>query len=153
VSRQLNRRPPSRNPAKKIIIACEGSKTEPGYFKSIRKELRLGTLNIIVLPHQGKTDPDSIIDQVIEERKKMKRNKGWRQDGDTAWAVFDVDEHIAQSPEKWKSTILRAKDKDIKLAITNPCFELWYLIHFQDHLAEISRNRLIDLLKLSLENS
>lgn len=27
--RKLNRRPPSREPAQKILIACEGSKTEP----------------------------------------------------------------------------------------------------------------------------
>jgi len=142
----MNRRPPKRNPVKKIIIACEGSKTEPGYFKSIRKELRLGTLNIIVLPHQGKTDPDSIIEQVIKERKEMKRNRTWIE-GDTAWAVFDVDEHIAQSRKNWQRAINRAKDKDIKLAITNPCFELWYLIHFQDHSKYISREGVIKLLK------
>lgn len=58
--RKLNRRPPSREIAQKILIACEGSKTEPIYFESIRNELRLRTLNIIVL-RQNKTDPRGIV--------------------------------------------------------------------------------------------
>ncbi|MEH2238030.1 RloB family protein [Nostoc sp.] len=31
--------------------------------------------------------------------------------------------------------------------MTNPCFELWYLIHFQDHFAQITRDRLVNLLE------
>lgn len=40
MSRPLQRRPASRNIEKIILIACEGSKTEPLYFKSIRQDLR-----------------------------------------------------------------------------------------------------------------
>lgn len=144
--RKLNRRPPSRTLVRKIVIACEGSKTEPGYFESIRKELRLRTLQIIVLRHQGRTDPRSIIERVIEERQEMRRNQTWTE-GDSAWAVFDGDEHIEQSPENWKNAITLAKNQKIQLAITNPCFELWYLIHFQNHFAQISRDRVINLLE------
>jgi hypothetical protein len=151
VPRKLNRRPSSRNIVRKIVIACEGSKTEPRYFKSIGNELRLETLQIIVLPHQGKTDPRSIIERVIEERHEMKRNQAWT-NGDSAWAVFDGDEHIEQSPEKWKSAIALAKKQKIQLAITNPCFELWYLIHFRDHFAQISRDREINLLVKHISN-
>jgi hypothetical protein len=151
VPRNLKRRPPSKNPVNKILIACEGSKTEPGYFESIRKELRLRTLQIIVLRHRGKTDPGSIIERVIEERQFMKRNQAWT-DGDNAWAVFDGDEHIEKSPENWKSAIALAKKQKIQLAITNPCFELWYLIHFQDYFAQITRDRVINLLAKHIPN-
>jgi hypothetical protein len=146
VPRKLNRRPPSRDIVRKIVIACEGSKTEPGYFESIRKELRLRTLQIIVLRHQGRTDPRSIIERVVEARQEMKRKQAWT-DGDSAWAVFDGDEHIEQSPENWKSAIVLATKQKIQLAITNPCFELWYLIHFQDYCAPITRDRVINLLE------
>ncbi|HEY9674425.1 MAG TPA: RloB family protein [Waterburya sp.] len=149
--RKLNRRPPRRDIVRKIVIACEGSKTEPGYFESIRKELRLQTLQIVVLRHQGQTDPRSIIERVIEERQEMKRNQAWT-DGDSAWAVFDGDEHIEQSPTNWKSSIALAKKQKIQLAITNPCFELWYLIHFQDHFSQIPRNRVINLLEKHISN-
>lgn len=149
--RKLNRRQPTRNPIQKIVIACEGSKTEPGYFESIRRELRLRTLQIIVLRHQGRTDPRSIIERVIEERKEMKSNQAWTE-GDSAWAVFDGDEHIEQSPDNWRSAIDLATKQKIKLAITNPCFELWYLIHFQDYFAQITRDRVINLLGKHIPN-
>ena len=65
MSRKLERRQPSRKITQKILIACEGSKTEPIYFNSIRNELRSSTLEIIVLDNQGKTDPGNIIETHI----------------------------------------------------------------------------------------
>ena len=91
-------------------------------LESIRNELRLRTLQIIVL-RQNKTDPRGIIERLIEERKQMKQNQEWSHK-DSAWAVFDGDEHIEQSYANWKSAIDRANSQDIQLAITNPCFEL-----------------------------
>jgi hypothetical protein len=143
--RKLNRRPPSREIAQKILIACEGSKTEPIYFESIRNELRLRTLNIIVL-RQNKTDPRGIIERLIDERQQMKRNQEWS-NKDVAWAVFDGDEHIEKGSASWKSAIDRAKSQNIQLAITNPCFELWYLIHFQDHFSQIKSDKVLNHLK------
>jgi hypothetical protein len=151
VPRKLNRRPPSRNIAQKILIACEGSKTEPIYFNSIRNELRSSTLDIIVLPHQNKTDPRSIVERLIEERQQRKDNQQWSKE-DKAWAVFDGDEHIEKSLANWQSAISRATSQKINLAITNPCFELWYLIHFQDHFAQINRDRLVNLLGKHIPN-
>lgn len=149
--RQLNRRPPTRKVAQKILIACEGSKTEPIYFESIRNDLRLPTLKIIVLRHQSKTDPRSIIERLIEERQQMKDNQEWSKD-DNAWAVFDGDEHIEKSLDKWNSAISRANKQNINLAITNPCFELWYLIHYQDNLAQITREKIIKALGKHINN-
>ncbi|GJD15187.1 hypothetical protein RIVM261_001430 [Rivularia sp. IAM M-261] len=57
--------------------------------------MRLRTLQIIVL-RQNKTDPRGIIERLIEERKQMKQNQEWSHK-DSAWAVFDGDEHIEQS--------------------------------------------------------
>lgn len=148
---KFKRNPPSRQPARKILIACEGSKTEPDYFKSIRQDLRSSTLEIIILPSQCKTDPWSIIEQAIEKRKEMRTDSRWLQ-GDTAWAVFDGDEHIEKSIANWRSAIDRAKSQKIQLAITNPYFELWYLIHFQNQFAQINRNRAIALLKDYIPN-
>lgn len=144
--RKLARQRPSKKIGQKILIACEGSKTEPGYFESIRRELRLTTLQIILVPHRGKTDPRSVVDTAIEKRQEMRREKSWTQ-GDKAWAIFDGDEHIEQNYENWKGAIDRAKSQDVHLAITNPCFEFWYLIHFRDHFSQINRDRVVTLLK------
>ena len=149
--RKLNRQRPSKEIGQKILIVCEGSKTEPSYFESIRKELRLSTLNIIVLPHPGRTDPRSIIEHTIEKRQEMKQERSWTQ-GDKAWAVFDGDEHIEQNYDNWQSAINRANSQKIHLAITNPCFEFWYLIHFRDHFAQITRDRANALLGEHISN-
>lgn len=76
----------------------------------------------------------------------MKDEKRWS-NKDVAWAVFDGDEHIEKSRASWDNAINRAKNQNIQLAITNPCFELWYLIHFQEHLGQINRGKLIKLLE------
>lgn len=152
--RQLNRRSPTRNVGKIILIACEGSKTEKIYFESLKKDLRLPTLTIrevTVLPHQNRTDPRSIIERLIEERQQMRNEQRWSQK-DEAWAVFDGDEHIEKSLDKWNSAISRAKSQKINLAITNPCFELWYLIHFQDNLSQTTRDKIIKLLGKHIKN-
>lgn len=50
------------------------------------------------------------------------------------WCVFDVDEHPHIPDAKQQ-----ARDNGILLAISNPCFELWALLHFQDQTAHIER--------------
>jgi hypothetical protein len=56
---------------------------------------------------------------------------------DEVWCVFDVDDHPRVDDAKQQ-----ARDNGIKLAISNPCFELWVLLHFQDQRAHISRAQL-----------
>jgi hypothetical protein len=36
----------------------------------------------------------------------------------------------------------QARDNGIRIAISNPCFELWILLHFQDQRAHIERGAL-----------
>jgi hypothetical protein len=51
------------------------------------------------------------------------------------WCVFDVDEHPLLAEAKHQ-----ASANHIKTAISNPCFELWVLLHFQDQRAHIARS-------------
>jgi hypothetical protein len=55
-------------------------------------------------------------------------------DYDEVWCVFDIDEHPFV-PE----TKRQARDNEISTAISNPCFELWIRLHFQDRRAHIER--------------
>ena len=50
--------------------------------------------------------------------------------------MFDVDEH----PEI-KQSVNRARQKGVKVAVSNPCFELWLVLHNQDQTAYIHRNK------------
>jgi hypothetical protein len=88
---------------RKIIIACEGKKTEYGYFQEIRKSMRLPTLQIFVV-HPDATDPRSIVRAAVEERRKRRADRSWM-DKDEAWAVFDGDEHIISNPANWNDAL------------------------------------------------
>ena len=46
------------------------------------------------------------------------------------WCVFDIDTHPNVTEAKQQ-----ARDNGIFLAVSNPCFELWILLHFQDQFA------------------
>ncbi|HSG38085.1 MAG TPA: RloB family protein, partial [Thermoanaerobaculia bacterium] len=61
------------------------------------------------------------------------------------WCVFDVDDH----PDL-ESLRQEAEQNGISLAISNPCFELWALLHFQNHTSHIERQVLASLLRRRL---
>jgi RloB-like protein len=51
------------------------------------------------------------------------------------WCVFDIDEHpyVARALEL-------ATASGISVSVTNPCIELWFLLHFQEQNAAIDRH-------------
>ena len=48
--------------------------------------------------------------------------------------LIDAHEYVPEAKEK-------AAANNIKLAISNPCFELWLLLHFQEQSAHIERHQ------------
>ncbi len=134
-----------RTVGKKIIIACEGKKTEYGYFEEIRKSMRLPTLRVFVV-HPDATDPLSIVQAAIDYLQERKNEKAWTA-GDRAWAVFDGDEHRLENPVNWNDALQLAQSKEIHLAISNPCFEFWYLLHYREHAAHLTRQAAQRLLR------
>lgn len=146
----FQRRPPSREIGRKVVIACEGSKTEPGYFEGIRIALRLPTVQVVVIADKG-ADPLRVVNAALAERERQERKQTWTME-DCAWAVFDGEEHRANDPANWKEALRSAERNGIRLAISNPCFELWYLLHFQDHTAERTRDQVRQLLKRHLRD-
>lgn len=56
---------------------------------------------------------------------------------DEIWCVFDVDAHLNVS-----QAIIDAEQSDIHVAVSNPCFELWLVLHCQDQRAHVERRRI-----------
>lgn len=50
---------------------------------------------------------------------------------DEIWCVFDV-EWPRNHPDL-QGVVEQARQNDIEVAISNPCFELWLILHLQDH--------------------
>ena len=64
----FRRKKPNRDPAPKVVIACEGAKTEREYFLALRRELGLTSVIILVL-HEA-TDPRNIVTQAKTAKKE-----------------------------------------------------------------------------------
>jgi DNA-binding transcriptional ArsR family regulator len=61
-ARELLRRKAQRQPAERLLIVCEGSKTEPLYLGEIRQQLRLPSANVQVQPAAYGTEPLRIVE-------------------------------------------------------------------------------------------
>jgi hypothetical protein len=140
--KSLRRRSPYREALGSILIVCEGTKTEPEYFR------HLGSLHRTVLRmdiRPAGVDPKALVERAVEIMKAAEMDAQRKGDShlsyDSVWCVFDVDDHRRLSDAKQQ-----ALANGIKLAISNPCFELWFLLHFQDHMSYIHRDKLSKLL-------
>ena len=118
--RNFQRRPSHRSPKARVLVVCEGERTEPLYFEAMRDRLRLNTL--VVKATKG-VDPRTLVNMAREEERKERRN-GER--FDFVYCVFDRDSH-PQFDEASKTAL----DRGSKLARSWPCFEFWLLLHFE----------------------
>lgn len=120
------RRKKLREPYDVVLIVCEGAKTEPAYFSSLKNELRLSSTNIHICGRECGSAPISVVDYAIDECKK---SGGYNR----VYCVFDKDRHVSYvaAVDKVRRTKLRGGTKIF--AITSvPCFEYWLLLHFDD---------------------
>ncbi len=69
----------------------------------------------------------------------MKEKKISEDDCDQIWCVFDVDDYWQQNKNKFKKSLEIANKNHIKIAYSNECFELWFLLHFNLVETAISR--------------
>lgn len=137
--RPIKRRGPSRQPKIRILVVCEGKKTEPGYLKQFQHHVRNPRVHIESLGPAGV--PISVVERAISERTlaeaEARRQRDENLRWDQVWAVFDIDDHPNVTAAKQL-----AIDNGIALAVSNPCFELWPLLHFADQRAHIERAKL-----------
>ncbi len=134
--RALARRPPRVAPRPKILVVCEGISTEPRYFKDLIRDFRVSLVEIVVDDRGGV--PKTLVERAVEEKRKSELLA--RRTGDSSlkyeeiWCVYDVDEH-----PKLQDARQQAEAHGIRIAVSNPCFELWFLLHFRDQSAHIER--------------
>ena len=85
--------------------------------------------------------PVTVVETAIAERERAEADARRQRDEnlrwDQVWAVFDMDDHPNVATAKQL-----ALDNDIQLAISNPSFELWALLHFAEQRSHIERGKL-----------
>jgi hypothetical protein len=118
---------------KELLILVEGRVTEEAYLLFWSRRWRRRALVEI---HEFRGTPMSLVEKAVEVRAEEKRQekRGRGRAHDEVWCAFDIDEH----PHLAEAIELAGRN-GISLAISNPCIELWFLLHFVDQRAHLER--------------
>lgn len=128
--RRPARRAAFRDPKPVILVVTEGEVTEPEYLRGYESACRNARVNIEFGPEHGV--PKTLVELAKQSKQEAESRAKSEKDAnlayDSVWCVFDIDEHPAVGEAQQM-----ARDNGIDLAISNPCFELWLLLHFRDN--------------------
>lgn len=127
---------------RRILIVCEGEKTEPSYFRAFpEKPDVFDSLDIKGIGN----NTVYVVNKAIELRDKaIKEGNPYIE----TWAVFDKDDF----PQKdFESAIKIAVENKIHVAYSIECFELWYLLHFNFYDTGMHRTDYFDKLSILLK--
>lgn len=128
-------------PFKKYFIICEGRNTETFYFKKlidIRKQLNIhNNISIILLEktgeHENLSNPHKLIEFAEEQKNNFDLN--FDKEHDKMIIVFDAD--IFENKVKGYDELIKNGEKNNILAITNPSFEIFLLLHIKDAVENV----------------
>jgi len=126
--KKSNRKIHTRDLIERILIVCEGEKTEPNYF---RKFLIDENKCYVKTTGEG-------YNTVRLVQKAIKVQKESMPPYNKVWCVFDRDSFPAKDFNK---AIKEAKKKGIEVAYSNEAFELWYFLHFDYCDSAMSRDQ------------
>ena len=120
----LRRRTGTRSRRRTFVVLCEGTVTEPGYLDALKRlrEVRdVASVRIEVDRDRSGAVPLTLVEAAIELKKR-------NDEIDEIWCLFDVE---APKPHpNLKRALDRASDAGINTAVSNPCFEVWLVLHF-----------------------
>lgn len=132
-SRRRNGKPLKRTPGKRpelrtIVVFCEGANSEPDYVRALKQLTHVAENTALELRiHPERSVPLPLVRMAVQQKSDP--------EVDECWCIFDV-EWPQNHPHLSEAKAL-AESNGVDLAISNPCFELWLILHFRDHHAYI----------------
>lgn len=121
----LRRGKPTRNPKRTILVFTEGEVTEPAYvnaLKQLEHVRRSTSIRIDVARDHAVPFP------LVESALRAARDD----EVDEVWCLLDV-EAPQSHPKLREARAKAAAHEKVHLAFSNPCFELWIVLH-DEHL-------------------
>ncbi len=112
-----------------FVVATEGKDTERIYFEALRKKLQMSRIRLEILSSDNN---ESAPNKVFERLQKFQDLYDVNQK-DQLWVIIDKDH--------WKDKMLSEiaqycfSQKNYYMGLSNPCFELWLLLHCEDVMA------------------
>lgn len=126
---------------KLFIIAVEGTKTEPQYFALFNDQQSVIRVNCLKGSHDS--SPPQVLKRMEDHLKKETLRES-----DEAWLVVDKDQWTEQQLtqlHEWSQ-----KNDNYGFALSNPKFEYWLLLHFEDGAGIATSHECTDRLKYHL---
>lgn len=115
-------RRPRRVERSRILVVTEGVKTEVQYLEGLVQFLRSTGATIRgVRPKGVGKDPSRVV------RAALDLNAQDPDGYDEVWVLVDVDEHTTLD-----DALLEARANGIPAIVSNPCFEIWLIWHYED---------------------
>lgn len=115
-----------------FLIVCEDEKTEKEYFEQFVDLFPDRTL--YVRPVGTGLSPLGVVERAIIERFELEEEskKEFGQD-DAIWVVFDKDDADLNDTTRqhFERAFEIARENEFKIAYSNECFELWFLLHLE----------------------
>lgn len=129
-----------KEPYRKYFFICEGANTETWYFRKlidIRKSLNIHPLIDIRLLEKTEEDKDiSFPRKLIAFAESQKDNEdiSFDRERDKMIIVFDAD--IFEEKVQDYDEVVALGEKENIIAVSNPAFELFLLLHFENAFEE-----------------
>lgn len=123
---KLSRSGPKRAERHVIALYSEGEVTEPQYFRSLSQlpEIKDRTKLSLRIDMVGAV-PLTLVQAAISDKNADRANE--------YWCVFDVE--WPRHHPNLKEALGLAERNGIRVAVSNPNFELWLILHHQDQTA------------------
>lgn len=126
--------------ARLFLVVTEGARTEPDYLHAL-EAARVIPVERVKLrvhgPESGASAPRHLVEQAAKHREAI---TPWQTD-DEVWLLFDVDLQSGSNREaQVRETVRDASQRGWNVAVSNPCFELWYLLHADSPPDEVPSN-------------
>ncbi|PSK95725.1 RloB-like protein [Murinocardiopsis flavida] len=144
LKKSLRRSSLVRESKERILVVCEGEVTEVQYLNGLKQ--LFSALPVDVVPVGKGGTPEQVVDLALAKQAEAEDRAERANDGnlnfDQTWCLVDVDEHV-RIPE----ALARARRAGVKAVVSNPCFELWLLYHYQDLQSTLHRAVLCEKLR------
>ena len=128
-SRPLDRGLEHRRDTRLVIIAAEGRKTEQQYFalfRSTRVQIK-----VLATGEDNRSAPEHVL-----ERLRQFRDEYDLDENDSLWLMLDVDRW---GSKKLSAMAREATNAGFRLAVSNPCFEVWLLFHVSESIPDTDK--------------
>jgi hypothetical protein len=130
-TKKLTRKQNTRS-VRRMLIVCEGEKTEPNYFRTFPDNPAV--FDALTIEGQG-YNTVSLVNEAIRLKHEAQQK---REPYSEVWCVFDKDSF---SIELFFNAIFLAGKNQIHCAYSIEAFEIWYLLHFSYIDAGLSRSQ------------